>query len=199
MGNLLETQKKLTKAAIQLFATKGYKGTTIRDIAKATGMTVSNTYYHFGSKNGLLLAILEQLSGALREELERVCQSEPDPLERFKKLVKTHLNRVAQDRNSSALFFQEEEGLTPATNEIAKKVQSEFLSIYRRELQNLQAAGYLRSQNTTIIAFHIIALVQWHFRWYKPEGRLSLDEVEKETLDFILKGILKSPRKTKKD
>jgi TetR/AcrR family transcriptional regulator, cholesterol catabolism regulator len=197
MGNQKETQKKLTKAAIEFFATKGYKGTTIRDIAKATGMTVSTTYYHFGSKNGLLLAIINQLAAELQTELEGVCKLDLEPLERLKKLVATHLERVARNGNNAAILFYDEDDLTPPTNKIVKKVQLKFLNVYRRELENLRAAGYLRSSNTTVIAFHIIALVEWHIRWYKPKGRLSLEEVKKEALDFILGGILKNTKTRK--
>lgn len=194
MGNLVETQKKLIDEAIRLFASKGYRGTTIRDIARATGMTVSNTYYHFGSKQGLMLAVIDRLSTELQTEMEDVFQKYSDPLKRFKELVRTHLDRVVRDRHSASLFFLQEEDLIPDNN-LMKEVQTSFLSIYQRALADLRTAGYLRSKNVTILAFHIVALVQWHFHWYKPEGKLPLEDVKKETLEFILKGILKSDAK----
>jgi len=196
MGNREETQTKLIEAAIKLFTAKGYKGTTIRDIARATGMTVSNTYYHFGSKHGLLVAIINKLSTELQEELKRICESDFEPLVRFKEFVRTHLDRaVSVDKMNPALLLHEEEGLSPATNDALKKVQLDFLNIYRQELRNLQAAGYLRRQNVTILSFYIISVVEWHIRWYKPDGRLSLDEIKDEVLDFILNGILDCHKK----
>ncbi len=62
MTQPLENKDKLLKTAIDLFAAKGFKGTSIRDIAQAMGMSISNIYHYFGSKEGLMLAILENSS-----------------------------------------------------------------------------------------------------------------------------------------
>jgi len=53
-----QTQKKLIEFAIELFGANGFKGTSIRNIAKTMGMTISNIYYYFDNKYGLLLAVL---------------------------------------------------------------------------------------------------------------------------------------------
>ena len=50
---------KIIRVAIDLFSAKGFKGTSIRDIASAMGMSISNIYHYFGNKEGLWLAILE--------------------------------------------------------------------------------------------------------------------------------------------
>ena len=141
MDSQVEARKKLIAAATELFATNGYKGTSIRDIARPTGMTVYNTYYHFGSKYGLLLAVIDKLATQLRTDLQRIGEMDLAPLDRFKELVRAHLGRLALDRNKAGLFFLDEEALTPAANEVNKQFQLTTLNIYRRELRSLQAAG----------------------------------------------------------
>jgi hypothetical protein len=84
----------------------------------------------------------------------------------------------------------DEEALSPAGNEINKQFQLSILNIYRKELKNLQAAGYIKYKKITILAFNVIGVVQWHLRWYRPEGKLSIEEVKKEALTFILNGLL---------
>ena len=59
MNRKSETSQKIVDVAINLFASKGFKGTSIRDIANAADTTVSNIYYYFGNKEGLLFAILK--------------------------------------------------------------------------------------------------------------------------------------------
>jgi TetR/AcrR family transcriptional regulator, cholesterol catabolism regulator len=191
MGDQIATKQKLIEGALELFAKNGYSASSMRDLARATGMTISATYYYFGSKYGLLLAVLEHLSDELRAELERVSKMDLEPLERFKELIKAHLARLALDRNKASLFFLDEEALTPAANEINKQFQLSFLNAYREQLRTLQEAGYLRSDNITVLAFNTIGIIQWHFRWYRVEGKLSLDEVTEEAVSYILHGILK--------
>lgn len=58
-------RERLLKAAVRLFAVKGYAATTVRDILRAAGVTAPVLYYHFGSKEGLFVALL-------RDGLQRV-------------------------------------------------------------------------------------------------------------------------------
>jgi AcrR family transcriptional regulator len=54
-----QTKKKIADAARALFVQKGYKATSIEDIVKATGCSAGNIYYHFKSKEGLFLHLIE--------------------------------------------------------------------------------------------------------------------------------------------
>ena len=63
------SKDKLALSALEFFAERGFAGTSIRDIAKATGLSISNIYHHFGNKEGLLLAILETASEKLLTKL----------------------------------------------------------------------------------------------------------------------------------
>jgi AcrR family transcriptional regulator len=190
MGDAAESKKKLIEVAMKLFSTNGFKGTSIRDIAKLTGMTISNIYYYFGSKYGLLLAILEYLSMGLQEELIKAAEAESDPIERFKWLVKAHLDQVGANEMSARLFFLDEEELSPAVNEINKKFQTGILNVYRSELQKLKDAGYIPNAHISVLAFHILGVIQWHLRWYREDGPLSFEQIKEEALNFILYGIV---------
>ena len=101
----LTTREKLLDVAIDLFARNGFKGTSIRDIAREMDMTISNIYYYFGSKYGLLLAILEHFSTKLKDDVQRAVQTETEPLERFKLLVSTHLDQIRTDGRAAKLFL----------------------------------------------------------------------------------------------
>ena len=190
MSESIETRIKLLETAIHLFATKGFAGTSIRDIAKMTGMTISNIYYYFGSKYGLLQAVLEYLSIDLENALKEVTELDLDPMERFKKLVMTHLDHVVLHSSESRVAFSEEAGLSPKTNKINKKFQRRVLNLYRGELKRVKSAGYLRDQNITIAAFHILGVIQWHQRWYRPDGALSIEQLKENAMDFILYGLI---------
>ena len=55
-----QTKKRIADAAKDLFVQKGYKATSIEDIVKATGCSAGNIYYHFKSKEGLFLHLIEE-------------------------------------------------------------------------------------------------------------------------------------------
>jgi AcrR family transcriptional regulator len=73
------TPARLLDAAIELFARHGFHGTSIRDIAQRAGANVAAGHYHYGSKEGLYLAVLRAQFTAVRSELERRGVSRPAP------------------------------------------------------------------------------------------------------------------------
>ncbi len=82
------------EAAARLFATKGYKATTMRDIASATGMQPGSLYYHFESKQELLLEIYRQAVGGIQQQLDDATCEVDDPWERFDAAVVRHVETV---------------------------------------------------------------------------------------------------------
>ena len=111
MKRAIKTREKLLDAAVDLFAANGFGGTSIRDIARMTDMTIPNIYYHFGSKEGLLIAILERAMQQIVSGLgEVVGRRDLEPLERFKLLLRTHFDLLVNvGRKEADILFLEEE------------------------------------------------------------------------------------------
>ncbi|MCF8042575.1 MAG: TetR/AcrR family transcriptional regulator [Desulfarculaceae bacterium] len=180
---------KLALNALELFAERGFAGTSIRDIAKATGLSISNIYHHFGNKEGLLLAILKTSSERLLRELQEASNQPGTPIERFKKLVQTHLQLSRGLRKEAKIFFLDEEHLSPEGYRANLTYQREILDLYRKHLMALQEAGEVNFKSPTIAAFNILGVVNWHLRWYRSEGQMSFEETSREVTEFILHGI----------
>ncbi|MBI5602206.1 MAG: TetR/AcrR family transcriptional regulator [Deltaproteobacteria bacterium] len=190
MGDLIEGKEKLLKTAIDLFAAKGFRGTSIRDIAQAMGMSISNIYHYFGSKEGLLLAILEESSQRLVYRLKEITQKDMEPLERFELLLETHI-RISEARmNEAKIFSLDEEHLSPEGNKVNRQIQREILNIYLGELKTLKKSGHIHSRNLTVLAFNIFGTINWLLRWYRTDGALTLEQICREIISFILYGVI---------
>jgi AcrR family transcriptional regulator len=190
LPELQESKEKLIKAAIELFSARGFRGTSIRDIAQAMGMSISNIYHYFGNKEGLLLAILEHSTKHLVERLHEVAGQDSDPLDRFKELVVTHMRLSEFYKKEARIFFLDEEHLSEEGSLVNRQIQKDIFLIYRNQLRALQDAGYLGERNITVLAFNILGVINWQLRWYRPGGPLTLDQMTEEVLSFILHGIL---------
>ena len=196
MDEVLETREQVIKAAIDLFSTRGFNGTSIRAIANAMGMSISNIYHYFVNKEGLMLAILEQSSKRLLETLRQVSKQDMDPLDRLKLLIESHVRLSEVFRKESKIFFIDEDHLSPEGNENNRQNQREILNIYLKELQTLKELGYLESQNLMVLAFNILGVINWQLKWFRPEGPLSMDEVSQEIVSFVMYGLLGPSTKT---
>ncbi|MEW6261667.1 MAG: TetR/AcrR family transcriptional regulator [Thermodesulfobacteriota bacterium] len=191
MNEVPDQKTRLMEAAIDLFASKGFRGTSIRDIAHAHGTSISNIYHYFGSKEGLLVAILQHLSELLLQGLRQAADSHPDPVEGLERLIETHLRLSFENLNGAKVFILDEEHFSPEGNKISRDIQMEVLDIYLEQLRRVQAAGRLKSGHLKVMAFNILACVNWQMRWFRPRGPLSHREVTREILSFILHGIMK--------
>jgi AcrR family transcriptional regulator len=189
MPDQSDNKQKLTISALELFAERGFAGTSIRDIANATGLSLSTIYHHFGNKEGLLLAILETACGKLMHSLREAAAQKGDPLERFKNLFRTHLELSCLLTREAKIFFLDEEHLSPEGHKINLKYQREILDIYRDQLKDLKEAGLADFKSLTIAAFNILGVLNWHLRWYRTEGEMSFEDIYQEVIGFVVNGI----------
>lgn len=190
MDNILETRDRVIEVAVDLFSRKGFNGTSIRAIAHAMGMSISNIYHYFGNKEGLMVAILEQSAKRLLESLRKVSEGKVEHVARFELLVKAHLRQADEFRKESKIFFIDEDHLSPEGKAMNRRLQREILNIYLNELRTLKALGYLGSRNLTVTAFNILGVINWHLHWYRPGGPMSMDDVSKEIVSFVMYGLL---------
>jgi len=158
-----------------------------------TGMTISNIYYHYNSKEGLLFSVLESTTEPLIAELKKVSRLDIDPLERFRLLVKTHLTYHANHMREGRIFWIDEEQLSPEYMKKNKQYQKDIFSIYMKQLNILQAANITNNKHPTVTLFSLFGAINAMLRWYHPEGLLTLDQIIDDIIDFVLHGVLGSP------
>lgn len=180
---------EVLETAIDLFSEHGYAGTSIRDIAKAINRSVSNVYHYFENKEDLWLAILEYSVKGLPDKLKEVAHGEGAPLERFKELLRVHLESSVQHRRESKIFFIDEERLSPRGKEINRRIQKEILDIYVEQIRLLQSHGLVKTKHVKVLAFNILGAINWYLRWYHARGELSEAEVHEEIITFVLYGM----------
>lgn len=187
-----QQREELLEAAIELFAANGYAGTSIRDIAKLTGRSVSNVYHYFEDKQALWLAILEHSIEGLPERLRAAVESGENSLDRFRRLVRAHLDDSVRHRREAKIFFIDEERLSPAGKRINKRVQKEIYNTYFVELQRLHGESLLATNNLRVAAFNVLGVINWQLRWQDRIVSVSVEEMHEEIVEFLLRGLIGS-------
>src|SRR6516162_7722643 len=109
------------KTAAAIFAQKGYHSTSIRDISRATGMSLSGLYYYFTSKEELLFLIQDYCFGTLVEECRRLIAGVDDPVQKLRLLIENHLNYFVNNMNEMKVLSHEANSIS---GDFFKKVNS---------------------------------------------------------------------------
>lgn len=100
MVNHINTRQTIIDVATALFMTQGYVATSTRQIAFKVGITQPNLYSHFKNKEEVYLAVFEQLSANVRENLQRILTSnEKDPEIKLKTMANELKDKHAFDFN----------------------------------------------------------------------------------------------------
>jgi len=189
MAKYDQTRGQIIKKAIDLFAARGFRGTSIRDIASSTDMSISNVYHYFGNKEGLMLAVLEYSTDKMLNNIREISKLDMDLLDRFKLLVKTHIYQTIEHMKGARIIDIDEEHLSSAGDEARRLIQREILDIYLKELRILEELGYVHVRSLTVLAFNILGMVNWLIRWYRLDGKLNVEEVSEEVVSLCLHGI----------
>lgn len=186
-------REELLQAALDLFSENGFEGTSIRDIAKTLGVSVSVVYHYFENKEGLWSAILEYSIKALPGKLEAALAGGGHALERFRRLLRTHLVASADYHKESKMFLISHDRMSVDGDKASKEIQKRILGIYVGILDELKQEGWVKAGNTKILAFNILGVVNWQLRWYRPDGSLDGEQVYDEMITFILYGAVGVP------
>jgi len=99
------TRSRIAQSAIRLFATHGYDGTSVREIAEAAGVTKPVLYYHFGSKEQLYVAMIEECYERFIGHIEQATRSKRPFRERLRELVAAHFDYFVHEENTARMLY----------------------------------------------------------------------------------------------
>ena len=103
----MDVRAQLLEAATQLFAAKGFDGTSLKDIADVVGIRKPSLLYHFPSKNDLRLAVLEGLLERWNDVLPKLLMAAAGGEDRFETIVRETVTFFNEDPDRARLLMRE--------------------------------------------------------------------------------------------
>lgn len=179
-----------------LFADKGFRSTTVRDIADAAGILSGSLYHHFDSKESMLDEILREFLDELFGMYRAVIADVDDPWEQLRGCVIASFTAI--DARPHAVAIYQAEARSLAQHErftyIAERLD-EFREMWRGILYRGIESGAFRSDLDIDITYRFLRDTVWvAVRWYRPGGQLSVDAVAEQYLNILDKGIVETSK-----
>lgn len=137
---------RILHAAAHLFLVKGFRGTTVRDIAEAVGLLSGSLFHHFRSKEEMLLDIMREAFLSACDAHEHILATEPDPVRQLRALIRQELKALLnEDRRDyhAVLYFDWREAPAAALPEL-NSLLKRYRNCWRVALQGCAKAGRLR-------------------------------------------------------
>jgi len=183
----------LLDAAADLFATKGFRETTMRDIAKAVGMLPGSIYYHHGSKDDLLLAVYESGVERFLREFSEAQQQETSPLERLKRVMAMHVAAITRDDAYVRVLNRVVPDQVPKHTGSLIALREQYEQCFCELVDNLPLAPWV---DRTLLRLMILGAANHAQFWFNPNGRQSAEDVGQNFARFLLESVTQAPPPT---
>lgn len=187
------SHERILVQALPLFATQGYGGVTMREIARAAGLTIGTLYHYFPSKRALYLAVLDRAYGkAARHWSQEVLHGPDDPHQRLATYVREYCAFVADNHDFVCLMKREQ--LEGDAEQMELQAASLFASQYQATVELF--AELAPHRDATLLAHSLLAMVLHHyevralrplFPGYRPEHD-DPERVAEHVLGVLLHG-----------
>ncbi|WP_432246620.1 TetR family transcriptional regulator KstR2 [Mycolicibacterium sp. ELW1] len=182
---------ELLVLAATMFAERGLRATTVRDIADSAGILSGSLYHHFKSKEQMVEEVLRDFLDWLFDRYQQIITTEPNPLERLKGLFMTSFEAI-EDRHAQVVIYQDE------AKRLTSLPQFDFVEARNKEQRKMWLdllnsgveQGYFRPDIDVDVVYRFIRDTTWvSVRWYQPGGPLTAEEVGRQYLSIVLGGI----------
>ncbi|MBV8665662.1 MAG: TetR family transcriptional regulator [Burkholderiaceae bacterium] len=176
----------LLRVSAKLFREKGFDGTTIRDIADAVGMRSGSPFYHFKSKQEILMAVMEEGLVAGLAATEKIMASDLPPREKFRALVHSQLETVlAEGHDFIPVMLYDWRALSPDLQAQIIELKDRYDPLWQQMLSELKAAKLIRS-DSKVTRLLLLGAINYTAQWYRPGKGLSIDQLADQTVEFFL-------------
>lgn len=180
---------QLLDAAAGLFAAKGYRETTIREISNAIGMLPGSVYYHFPSKHELLLAVYEEGVRRMLQQLEEAHDANEDPWRQVERTLVAHLEAILDQSDYARVLISVRPEHVPEVSAALRKLRDR----YERHFRDLiEALPLPPSTDRGLLRLMLIGAANWSQVWYRPGGR-SPAEIGAAFVGFLRKPLDSRP------
>lgn len=184
-------RQQLLTAAARLFRDKGFDATSTRDIAAAVGMHSGSPFYHFKSKDTLLLAVMEEgMRSALARQadaLHGAALAASEPLVQIRRLIRAHFDTLLGPGNDFIpVMLYEHRSLNARQRASLAMLQVAYESAWTPVLEALHASGHLRAP-IKLSRLLILGALNWSVQWFDEKKGASLDELTDAAMALFLK------------
>jgi AcrR family transcriptional regulator len=177
-------------AAVQLFAEYGYHATPLRDIARVAGIQAASIYHHYPSKQALLIEIMETHMQRLNDATRRIISESADPLQQLHEVIANHIRMHTTYKAEFFIIDTEIRSLEGESRPYILSLRHTYEELLQGILREGMERGIFRHCDVKVTSYAIIAMCTQVAAWFRPEGRLSVQQVITIYRQLVTEGLL---------
>lgn len=184
----------ILRTSARIFAEKGYHSTSMRDISRATEVSLAGLYYYCKSKEELLFLIQDNCFGRVHERLLERLRETTDGVAKLRLVIENHLSFFAANMAEMKVLSHEADSLAGEMHAHVTGRKQQYTRLVRRilaEVQGAQGTGHdVQKLDLTVATYALFGMMNWIYNWYDPRGKLSVNDLVDNLTRLFLSGFL---------
>ncbi len=163
----------------------------MRDLSRASGMSLAGLYYYFQSKERLLFLIQKHTFTTIVERLKERLASDIDPQQRIRIFILNHLEYFLANPASMKVLSHEADALKNGFASEVAAIKREYYRICVGLMDDLKRERGLEF-STRIAVLSLFGMMNWIYTWHNPRVDADAKQIAKEMGDIFLRGVMDS-------
>jgi len=179
----------ILRTAAGIFAEKSYHSTSMRDISRATNVSLAGLYHYCASKEELLFLIQDNCFGRVLARLEEQLGEIDDPVVKLQIFIENHLSFFAANMAEMKVLSHEAESLRGDLHAHVSGKKDKYTKLARQILSQLdQSKKSEDNLDLTVATYALFGMMNWIYNWYDPHGKLTVAELARNLTQLFLRG-----------
>lgn len=188
---MLSKKQEISNCAARLFRKKGYKATSMRDIADAMNMKAASLYNHITSKEELFSELLLKMANLFTKGMKDITSSSLDTSSKLERLIALHVQLTVDHTDAISLIAGEWVHLPAQPMKEYRTHRDAYEEEFRSIINQGKEEGLYRDLDTDIILFSILSTLRGLYSWYSKNKDYNSIELEQQMLTCLTQGIAK--------
>ncbi|MEP9371058.1 TetR/AcrR family transcriptional regulator [Mesorhizobium sp. KR1-2] len=181
------TEAAIREAAINLIARYGYEAVSMRQLAAEVGVQAAALYRYFPTKEDLLFTLMREHMEGLQAAWEMARPTAADPRGQLAAFVRNHIRFHVERRHSTHVSNMELRSLSRDNLTQILRLRTAYEKELRQILRDGAEAGVFVSDDIGLTAIAIIQMITGVIVWFRPDERLSVEEVAETYLAMTMR------------
>ena len=175
--------------ATEVFCEKGYEGASMRDLSRASGMSLAGLYHYFGSKERLLYLIQKHTFTTILENLKTRLNESTEPEQRIRIFILNHLEYFLVNQQGMKVLSHEDEALKNGLGSEIAAIKREYYRICLGLMDALKRERHLDFDARTAV-MSLFGMMNWIYTWYNPRVDGGAEGLARRMGDIVLRGVI---------
>lgn len=181
---------EILEHATEVFCEKGYEGASMRDLSRATGMSLAGLYYYFESKERLLYLIQKHTFSTIVARLRERLKQATDPEQRVRVFIHNHVQYFLANQEAMKVLSHEDEALKNGYGTEIAGIKREYYRICVSLVEDLvRHRGLKLGVSPRLAVLSLFGMMNWIYTWHNPRIDADAEQLAQQMGDIFLQGI----------